>query len=286
MLEDWYFDLLINCFIETKYAKNYQNRLYHSSYLLYLLSSFVDYYAQSLNDLLELKLAPVRNNIEPEYLDTTKVVNKFLNKDIKQKGKSQIVTINNVIKEIDKKYKKDKLLFEMISLLNSDKIKIQLANLRNYQTHNQPIFSEKKRHDCQNENVDMFFEKANIKNEEYEKFIGFSNEVLNIYKDLLIIYKKIIIEKYPLEKEQKEEELCRVSCENCKSKFLYCYDIVEFAQKNDHELQQYIICNNEKCHGKIELRKVDLSKKLLVHPLKYLNIFRSIADSENLPKEY
>lgn len=252
--------------------------------MCYLLSSFVDYYAQELNILLHLELLEMKNNSYkfPLAPETNHIEDILHGNYSPVKGK--VVTIYEVINKIKKVYKIDKNLRKMFDILYSNMINKQLAHIRNFQAHNQILFGKVIRSSGLAAKGGQWtsFSVNSTNDETFIEFIEFAYNVIQKFFLLMVIFDTIKNWKLPLKKGQNEGEVFIIKCPICNKEIIYPYSIhKDWIAKVDKE--SFIFCTNKSCKEKILLSRKFNYKKINVHPDKFIGLFNDVVRENILP---
>lgn len=103
ILENYLISDILYCYFCTEFSISENKQAFYANTLVRLLGSFLDLYAQVLNNFYDLELNPLRKDIAPNIFSEG-VVTQAINgvKDSDKKYKS--VSLNTVIKKIKSKY--------------------------------------------------------------------------------------------------------------------------------------------------------------------------------------
>ena len=140
ILENYLISDILYCYFCMEFSISENKQAFYANTLVRLLGSFLDLYAQVLNNFYELELNPLRKDIAPNIFSEG-VVTQAINgvKDSDKKYKS--VSLNTVIKKIKSKYQTNEYFDAIEKILGEDEIQ-SMSILRNYETHYQSIFSK------------------------------------------------------------------------------------------------------------------------------------------------
>lgn len=262
-----------------KYVKSSAEKMFFCNYLCTLLYSFIELYAQCLNVYYNLDLVPIQKAVNRSVISHGGIVQQTKQGLFNISGK--VVSIENVIKELNKEYQANEYFEKIKEILKVDEIR-RLKELRNNQLHYQPIFG--RFYQSYMPGKEGFFtfnvspQNADIDKEEYVEFISLSETIIREEIKLIFYFKEMVIDKKMLHKEEREGELCAVKCTKCKKELLLPEKIISYM-----EAFEYIptFPHNNECDGKVDLNIV---RKVKVHPEKYCSIaldaIRRISEEE------
>ena len=120
-----------------KYVKSSAEKMFFCNYLCTLLYSFIELYAQCLNVYYNLDLVPIQKAVNRSVISHGGIVQQTKQGLFNISGK--VVSIENVIKELNKEYQANEYFEKIKEILKVDEIR-RLKELRNNQLHYQPIF--------------------------------------------------------------------------------------------------------------------------------------------------
>lgn len=250
-----------------KYAKSSAEKMFFCNYLCILLYSFIELYAQCLNVYYHLDLIPIHKAVNRSVISHGGIVQQTKQGLFDISGK--VVSIESVIKELNRKYQANEY-FEMIKkILEVDEIR-RLKELRNNQLHYQPIFGRFNQSYMPGKEGFFTFnvssKNAHIDKEEYVEFISLSETIAREEIKLIFYFYEMVIDKKMMRKEENEGELCVVKCTKCKKELLLPEEIISYMKA--FEFIPTFPHNNE-CDGKVDL---NIISKVNVHPEKYRSI--------------
>lgn len=250
-----------------KYAKSSAEKMFFCNYLCILLYSFIELYAQCLNVYYHLDLIPIHKAVNRSVISHGGIVQQTKQGLFDISGK--VVSIESVIKELNRKYQANEY-FEMIKkILEVDEIR-RLKELRNNQLHYQPIFGRFNQSYMPGKEGFFTFnvssKNADIDKEEYVEFISLSETIAREEIKLIFYFYEMVIDKKMMRKEENEGELCVIKCTKCKKELLLPEEIISYMKA--FEFIPTFPHNNE-CDGKVDL---NIIRKVNVHPEKYRSI--------------
>ena len=194
---------------------------FYANTLVRLLGSFLDLYAQVLNNFYDLELNPLRKDIAPNIFSEG-VVTQAINgvKDSDKKYKS--VSLNTVIKKIKSKYQTNEYFDAIEKILGEDEIQ-SMSILRNYETHYQSIFSkynQSYRFDSDGSYNKIFSTNGSIYDKgEFDKFMELSQKVINLYLSLVYYFNKMLFDRKLIEHGKKRKRYTFFNAPNVQKKF-------------------------------------------------------------------
>jgi hypothetical protein len=264
ILENYLISDILYCYFCMEFSISENKQAFYANTLVRLLGSFLDLYAQVLNNFYDLELNPLRKDIAPNIFSEG-VVTQAINgvKDSDKKYKS--VSLNTVIKKIKSKYQTNEYFDAIEKILGEDEIQ-SMSILRNYETHYQSIFSkynQSYRFDSDGSYNKIFSTNGSIYDKgEFDKFMELSQKVINLYLSLVYYFNKMLFDRKLIEHGKKTEEVYILQCPECSEKFFF----TELQRLNyDYGLSTSI--EHKKCSSKNCLTWTN--KKMDVHPDKY-----------------
>lgn len=263
-LEDYLISDILYCFHCMEYSYSEQKKAFYANILVRLLCSFLDLYAQVLNNFYDLELNPLRKDIAPTLLSkgvVTQAINGVEDSDKKYKA----VNLNAVIKKIKSKYIINEYFMAIEEILGKSEIR-SMNILRNYETHYQSIFSKYNQSysfDGSGLYKKVFSINGSIYNvDEFNKFVELSQKVINLYSKLVYYFNRMLFDRKLIEKGEKPEETYILQCPECSKKFLFTE-----SQKLTYEHDLNVTIEHKNCSSKKYL--IWTNEKIEVHPEKY-----------------
>lgn len=273
-LEDFYTNDILYCYLCMKYSYSKKNKAFYANTLVRLLGSFLDFYAQTLNNFYDLELVPLRKEIKPSIIGDGIVA-----QAIKGVGNSnnqyKPVTLTEVRKKINQDYDTNEY-YEKIEKILDDSNIIAMNILRNYETHFQSIFSNI----SQSYSFDgkgsshkvIFLSGSTYKTEEFDKFTTLSENIIDLYRDLIFNFNKMVFDKKLVPKNKNQEEVFIFQCPKCLQKFNFTE-----LQKVTINYDLKFTLNHENCHSNEFL--IWTGEKMMVHPEKYEQMLLNEVES-------
>lgn len=227
------------------------------------LCSFIDLYLQILNIFYDLGLKQLRKDFNPSLNNNYGIVDQAINKNI-HNNNSNVINWSKLKKKIEEKYVPNEYYIKIKKLIEyNDDIKA-MKLLRNYNTHNQALFSKfRTRYDKNQVIMEVNYEELNP---QYDKFINLAYRVIRVEIDLIIYFENMCFYKKMLPKNTQEKNVYIFKCKKCQKQILISPSLKKLI-KNKHK----IYCAN--C--KKETYLIDLKKTITVHPEKYYEIIKN-----------
>lgn len=277
LLENYLISDILYCYFCMECSFSEKKRAFYANILVRLLGSFLDLYAQVLNNFYDLELNPLRKDIAPTILSegvVTQAINGVKNSDKKYKS----VSLNAVIKKIKRKYIINEYFEAIEEILGEEEIQT-LNILRNYETHYQSIFSKY--------NQSYSFDGSGLYNksfttngsiydeDEFNKFVELSKKVINLYSGLIYYFNKMLFDRKLIEQGKNPEKVYILQCPECLEKFLFT-DLQRIA----YDYGFNITIEHINCFSKKYLTWTN--EKMEVHPERYNQmIFNEIEETKN-----
>lgn len=259
--------MIIPTFACVKNSDVDEQRAYYANYLIRLLGSFLDMYAQVLNNYYGLKLNPLKKHYQSSIFEKENTIHKFL----KQKSieNYNIVTVNRVMKNLDENYHSNEAFVNIKDILNKDIIRNILLDLRNYETHFQSIFSMYNMYyDPTTMLRSMSFNNTHdfIDKEEFTDFLNITEKIILLYIDLIVQFEFMYKNRKMIEKKfDVSSHVFTSTCLKCGNKFLI--DKINFELIKTKNLK--LKCFSDSCNG---VQSLEFSEKIEVHPEKEYKI--------------
>ena len=276
ILENHLISDILYCYFCMEFSISENKQAFYANTLVRLLGSFLDLYAQVLNNFYDLELNPLRKDIAPTIFSEG-VVTQAINgvKDSDKKYKS--VSLNTVIKKIKSKYQTNEYFEAIEKILDEDEIQ-SMSILRNYETHYQSIFSkynQSYRFDSNGLYNKSFSTNGSIYDKgEFDKFKELSQKVINLYLSLVYYFNKMLFDRKLIEHGKKPEEVYILQCPVCSEKFLFTE-----LQKLNYDYGFSISIEHKECSSKNCLTWTN--EKMNVHPERYTQMMRQEYEAMN-----
>lgn len=245
-----------------KYSVSYDEKMFYCNYLCILMYSFIELYAQSINVFYDLKLLPAHKMPVSNPLTIAGVVEQSTEGLPNNPGKT--VSIENVIKEINGKYKTNEYYEEIQNIIGSSEIS-RLKELRNYQMHYQSVFSRYNQNYLFVDgetifNMDINSKDKPLNEKEYDLFMKLADTVIEKEVDLVYFFMEMIADKKLIRLNDEEKELCFIQCEKCNKHFVLPEITVELFKTIGFSIP------HDMCEGELNLEPIKMIK---VHPERY-----------------
>lgn len=264
---------IIYIYILTKNANSRIEQEIYANALCRNLCSFLDLYSQILNLFYDLGLKELRKSAVPSINPSIGIIDQILHGPIKTFN-GPIVTWENVKKQLGKLYQSNHYYDDIKKVMNDGNIN-KIKILRNYCTHNQPLFSRfessyMKFYDQSSENSLRIDPDSKV-GREYDEFIELSHKAIQKEIKLIKDFEGMVYDQKMVPKNDCEKSLHVFKCPKCKTKILVTsiYIIHPVLKK----------C--PKCGAKVILE--DTGEKLKVHPERYEQTF--LVDCRDLKNE-
>lgn len=230
--------------------------------------SFIELYSQSLNVFYDLKLLPVHkcpmNN--PLLGKRAGIVEQIIDGVENKTGKT--VTVENVIKGIEKCYKTNGYYNEIKKILESEEV-LRLRELRNYQMHYQSIFSRYRQNYSFMDNessftMDVYPKDESFQEKEYDIFLTLAELIIDKEIELVSYFIQMFTDKKMIRLGAEEQEVGVIECLDCGKRFIFPKEIIDIYKKIN------FLVPHETCKGRFDYKVL---KKKFVHPELYNAIF-------------
>lgn len=263
-LREYLDDGILYAFLHMKYSINHREKAFYANILTRLFGSYLDLYAQCLNNFYNLNLSPLNKEMAPLF---ESIISQAL-KNPNNVKKIEKVSMENVRNKLSNKYIKNVYFEEIESLLDKEELK-SMKILRNYVTHYQPLYANMNQYVSTRKYFKVFtINKAdyNLESQEIDKFIDLSEKVIKVYIKLLFYLNKMVLDEkmIPIGEEKKLVYLAKKK-DGDNEKVAVPRELIEDFKKNFPE--QFVFSEETE----------------FVHPEKYNQI---LLESEILIKDF
>lgn len=267
-LKDFFSNMIVVTYARVKYSKSDDEKAYYANYLVRLMASFFDLYAQSLNYFYTLGLEQMTKSYNHAFNFNQQGVISETIQGVK-KSKGSVVTLRKVIKKLDDDYQSNTYFDNIKNTIDKEMIKDVLSDLRNYETHLQSLFGKYNLFYKPESMLRIVGAGANdnyIDKDEYSSFLDVSKEIMINQIYLINQFKQMYTDKRLVSKNEKEKKYVSVlKCDICGQYHNYPESITQLFIEKEYSLK----CQKDDCNG---LLNVDLLKREEVHPEKEAQI--------------